>query len=63
MSEQSEAVAVKRGPGRPRACEPRSTVSVWLPASAHDRLIELAKRHEMSISATIRQLLIIRLPQ
>lgn len=37
--------------------EPGSTVSVWLPVSAHDRLIELAKREEQSLSKTIRQLL------
>lgn len=48
--------------GRPRLAEPRSTVSVWLPAHAHDRLIELAKQQEQSISATVRQLLILRLP-
>jgi len=36
-------------------------VSTWLPAGAHDRLIELAKREEQSVSATIRQLLIFQL--
>ncbi len=47
--------------GRPRLDEPRASVSVWLPANAHDRLIRLAQRQEQSISATIRQLLILRL--
>lgn len=51
----------RRQRGRPRVEEPRSTVSTWLPAHAHDRLIRLAKREEQSISATIRQLLILRL--
>jgi hypothetical protein len=52
---------VKRPPGRPpgstKITEPSSSVSVWLPASAHDRLIALAKKEEQSISKTIRQLL------
>lgn len=47
--------------GRPRVDEPRSSVSVWLPAHAHDRLIQLAKKHEQSISATVRELLRLRL--
>jgi len=55
---------VKR-PGRPhgstRVEEPRSSVSVWLPASAHDRLIRLAAKEEQSISKTVRQLLILKL--
>lgn len=48
--------------GRPRVEESRASVSTWLPAGAHDRLIALAKREEQSISATIRRLLILRLP-
>jgi hypothetical protein len=52
-------------PGRPvgstRVEEPRSSVSVWLPASAHDRLIKLAEKEEQSISKTVRQLLILKL--
>jgi hypothetical protein len=36
-------------------------VSTWLPAKHHDRLIQLAKEHELSISATVRQLLMLRL--
>ncbi len=47
--------------GRPKAPEPSNTVSVWLPAQAHDRLIQLAKAQEQSISATVRALLQIRL--
>lgn len=47
--------------GRPRADEPGSTVSVWLPSGHHDKLIELAKKEEKSISALVRQLLIWKL--
>lgn len=56
----------KRPPGRPpgstRVLEPRASVSVWLPASAHDRLIALAKKEEQSISKTVRELLKLKLP-
>ena len=56
---------MKRRPGRPngttRVLEPRSSVSVWLPASAHDRLIKLAEKEEQSISKTVRQLLALKL--
>lgn len=52
----------RRGRGRPRLEEPLSVVSTRLPVAYHDRLVELAKRNEMSISAAVRQLLILRLP-
>jgi hypothetical protein len=61
MPEQNRAGLVPRRRGRPRVSEPRSTVSTWLPAHAHDRLIQIAKREEQSISAVVRQLLIFRL--
>lgn len=48
--------------GRPRAPEPGSTVSVHLPASEHDRVIQLAKQHEQTISRYVRTLLQLRLP-
>ena len=51
----------KRAPGRPKVLEPRASVSVWLPVSAHDRIMALAKKEERSISATVRALLQIRL--
>ena len=51
----------KQPRGRPKVTEARSSVSVWLPSSAHDRLIALAKKQEQSISATIRALLDVKL--
>jgi hypothetical protein len=52
-------------PGRPRGStkidEPRSSVSAWLPVSAHDRLIKLAAKEQQSLSRTIRRLLTRRL--
>ena len=58
---------MKRPPGRPpgstKVLESSTSVSVWLPASCHDRLIALAKREEQSLSKTIRQLLTLKLPR
>jgi hypothetical protein len=59
---------VKRPPGRPLGStrvttDPCSSVSVWLPASCHDRIIKLAAKEEQSISKTIRQLLLLKLPR
>ena len=56
----SQDLPVKKR-GRPRVAESHAGVTVWLPASAHDKLIALAKREEQSISATVRELLILRL--
>ncbi len=56
------------GPPAPRGrplgstrAEPGESVSTWLPITLHDQLIELAKREEQSISATIRALLVLKL--
>lgn len=61
INRDGAAVRITRGRGRPRVEESRACVSTWLPAGVHDRLIELAKREKQSISATVRQLLILRL--
>jgi len=57
----------KRPPGRPlgstKVTAPSASVSVWLPAADHDRLIALAKKEEQSISKTVRQLLNLKLPR
>lgn len=47
----------RRSPGRPRAKEPRTSVSAWIPASEHDKLIALANEKEMSLSAFVRKVL------
>jgi hypothetical protein len=54
--------APPRPRGRPRNIEPGSTISTWVSASEHDRLLRLAQRREESLSATVRRLLILRLP-
>lgn len=49
--------------GRPPADEPRSTVSTWLPASTHDRLIKRANEEEQSVSEFVREMIEERLEQ
>lgn len=45
--------------GRPKQIQgPGATVSSWLPAKTHDRLIQLAKqREDGSVSGTVRDIL------
>lgn len=47
----------RKKPGRPRATEAKTSVSAWIPAREHDRLIRLANQREQSVSETVRQLL------
>lgn len=47
--------------GRPRAAEPGERLCVWLRVSDYDRLVQLANRHEMSVSALVRSLLLVEL--
>jgi hypothetical protein len=43
-----------RRPGRPRALEPRSSVSTSLAVTDHDRLIAAAQARGLSVSAFVR---------
>jgi hypothetical protein len=52
---------VPRRRGRPRVEEPRSSVSTWVPASYHDRLIKMAEQKDVSVSMLVRSLLMIQL--
>jgi hypothetical protein len=53
--------AEPRKRGRPRVEEPRSSVSTWVPASYHDRLIKMAEQKDVSVSMLVRSLLMIQL--
>lgn len=54
--------AVFAGPrnrgGRPKSAERMSTVSTWLPASTHDRLIQVANAQEKSVSEIVKVLIL-----
>lgn len=60
MREFTAGVPVNRG-GRPRTLEQKSSVSTWIPARIHDRLIAVANKREMSVSAYVSQVLILML--
>ena len=46
--------------GRPRVIdEPGTSLSVWLPVSAYDRFVKLADARRQSVSAYVREVLII----
>lgn len=62
-ADDAQPVQERRGRGRPRVDEARSSVSTWVPASYHDRLIRIAQAQDKSVSAVVRQLLILRLPR
>lgn len=44
--------------GRPRAEEPKSRVSTWLPIDAHDKLIAFSKQQRKSVSELVRDILV-----
>lgn len=43
----------RRGPGRPPASEPGSTVCAWLTVEKHDQLVELAREKDVSVSKLV----------
>lgn len=51
----------KRPRGRPRVEEPRASVSTWLPASYHDRLIKMANNRNESVSSLVKSMLMLQL--
>lgn len=57
------ADVVRRPPGRPRVAEPSTSVSAWVPNGTYDRLVRLANEREQSVSALVRDLLILRIPR
>jgi len=66
MSREKRTTSLERAPterrvGRPRESEPRAAVCVWMPISQYNRLYELAKKEEKSLSRTARDLLVIEL--
>ena len=53
MTDEPPAPKPSKG-GRPRATEPGSTVSAWVPASDYDKIIKAAKAQDVTISALVR---------
>lgn len=62
MTEQPVPLVRKRGRPRGwRSPEPGSRVSAWVPIHCHDRLITLAQRYDMSVSAVLRRVIVLSL--
>lgn len=61
MSEPQLFIVGKRRGGRPRATEPRSSVSTWIPVSQHDQLVRLANQREVSVSTLVKSLIYVGL--
>ena len=51
----------KKKRGRPRAAVPGARVSTWVKTPDYDRLLDLAQRHQTSISGVVRDLLRLKL--
>jgi hypothetical protein len=47
--------------GRPPAQEPCTTLSTWIPNAHYDKLAEIARRHDVSMSTLVRRVIILRL--
>jgi len=43
--------------GRPRVAESGSNVSAWIKTSHHDKLIAIAKKHDISVSRVVAALI------
>lgn len=47
--------------GRPHAADKGASVTTWVRVRDYDKLLELAKKHDKSISGVVRDLLRLRL--
>lgn len=58
---QQMMVIAPRRRGRPRVQEPRTTVCTWMEARHYDQIVRMANQQEKSVSALVRDLLVLRL--
>jgi len=56
-----DALEAPRRRGRPKTAAPGCPVTAWVPAPMLDNLIVLANRADMSVSALVREVLIVSL--
>jgi hypothetical protein len=47
----------RRKPGRPRSDQAFSSISAWVSTPAHDRIAQLALKHQTSVSRIVRCLI------
>jgi len=56
MPDDPEVLILAPRRGRPRASDPTTPASTRLPTSDYDRIVRLAVRHDIPVSAFIREL-------
>jgi hypothetical protein len=59
--EPQMTVVAPRGRGRPKVTEPRTTLCTWMEARHYDQIVKMAIQQEKSVSALVRDLLVLRL--
>lgn len=57
MSKHQMIILTPRRRGRPRAMEPGSRVTTWIPERYHDALIRIANEKDISVSAVVGNVL------
>jgi hypothetical protein len=60
MADEEKAPEVSRARrgGRPKAQAPLGSLTIWVPAQLHDRLIQVAGRNGDSVSGLVRSHLV-----
>ena len=54
MDDPQHPPAPKNKGGRPRVVERGVIVSAWLPSSDYDKIIQIANKHDVSVSKLVR---------
>lgn len=57
ITPESLVIASPRPRGRPRSPEPGSVLSAYVPQKYHDRIAQLAVKHDVSVSKVVCRLL------
>lgn len=56
-SEPTLLVIGRRTRGRPRVLEQKTSLTTWVPTAYHDRIAQLALKHDVSVSKVVCKLL------
>jgi predicted HicB family RNase H-like nuclease len=61
LTELRPSAGDHRRRGRPPALEPSTSLTVWIPTKYYDRLARAANGRDQSLSALVRQILVMQL--
>lgn len=56
-----QPVVAQKARGRPKVQECGTTLSVWVPVTAYDRLCQVARQRDLTVSSLAKHLLMLRL--